>query len=189
MARNAISDWDPVPGNNSDIAGINIAEGCPAGGINDAIRTVMAQFAGWLAGTTGPLLKSGGAASGAITGMGNGSTVLDAAGVARGIGYRNVPLSVKTAAYTLALSDVGQGVSTGTTLTIPTNATAAFSVGDVIAIYNNSSSSNSITAASGVTLRLAGASSTGTRTLAARGLASLFKVGTDEWVISGAGVS
>jgi hypothetical protein len=189
MARNAITEWDPAPANNSDIAGVNIAEGCPAGGINDSIRAVMAQFASWLASTAGPLLKSGGAVSGALTGIGNGSTVLDANGVSRGVGYRNIPLTAKTAAYTIALSDVGQGVSTSATLTVPANATTAFAIGDAIALYNNSGSSNSITAASGVTLRLAASSTTGTRTLAARGLATLIKVGSDEWVISGAGVS
>ena len=189
MARNAVTDWDANPANNSDISGINIAEGCPAGGINDAIRAVMAQIGTWLAGPTGPLQKSGGVLTGAITGMANGSTVVDGGGASRGVGYRNIPLTAKAAAYTLTLSDVGQGVSTSANLTVPNNATAAFALGDAVAIYNNSSSGITISPASGVTLRLAGSSTTGSRSLALRGLATLIKVGADEWVISGMGAS
>lgn len=189
MAKNAVTDWDAAPANNSDISGINIAEGCPAGGINDAIRTIMAQVASWLGSASGPLPKSGGAVSGAITGLGNGSSVLDGAGATRGIGYRNIPLVTKSAAYTITLGDVGQGISASASITVPANATTAFAVGDTTALYNNSGSSITVAAASGVTLRLAGSSTTGSRTLAQRGLASLIKVGTDEWVISGMGVS
>ena len=67
MAKSAVTDWDVAPANNSDIAGINIAEGCPASGINDAIRTLMAQVAPRLAGASAPLPKSGGALTGAGT--------------------------------------------------------------------------------------------------------------------------
>lgn len=41
----ATSDWDTTAGNNTSIGGINIAEGCPAGNLNDAIRELMAQVA------------------------------------------------------------------------------------------------------------------------------------------------
>jgi hypothetical protein len=195
MAKNAVTDWDIAPANNIDIAGINIAEGCPAGGINDAIRTVMAQIASWLAGATGPLLKSGGAVtgdvstSGKITGMGNASTIRDGAGTERVIGYRAVPLTAKTASYTISLSDVGQGISTNAGVTVPLNAAVAFAIGDTVALYNNSASAVTITQASGVTLRLAGSATSGNRTIAQRGLATMIKVGSDEWVISGMGVS
>jgi hypothetical protein len=189
MARNAVTEWDVTPSNNGDVAGINIAEGCPAGGINDAIRSIMAQFAGWLTSATGPLLKSGGAVTGAFTGLGNSSSVLDGGGVARGIGYRNIPLMTKSSTYTIALSDVGQGVSTNASVTVPANATAPFSIGDIVALYANSAGSITVTPASGVTLRLAGSSNSGARSLATRGLGTLIKVGTDEWVMSGMGLS
>lgn len=38
----AIGDWDAVPSNNTNIDGVNIAENCPPGGINNAIRSIMA---------------------------------------------------------------------------------------------------------------------------------------------------
>jgi hypothetical protein len=188
MAKNAVTDWDAAPSNNTDIAGINIAEGCPAGGINDAIRTMMAQVSVWLAGATGPLLKSGGAMTGAITGLANASSLIDSSGTSRGIGYRAIPLSAKSASYTLALGDVGQGISTSAGVTVPANAAIAFAIGDTIALYNNSAAAITITQASGVTLRLAGSGSSGNRTLAQR-LSTLIKVGSDEWVMSGMGVS
>jgi len=52
-----------------------------------------------------------------------------------------------------------------------------------------SSSNITIAQGSGVTLRLVGTSTIGSRTLAARGLCTLLKVGTDEWVASGGGLS
>jgi hypothetical protein len=190
LAKNAVTDWDTSSGNNTDIGGINIAEGCPAAGINDAIRTVMSQIATWLAAASGPLLKTGGAVTGAITGMLTGSTVQDGAGTPRYVGYRNIPLTAKTASYQIALTDVGQGLSSTTGgWTVPANATTAFVVGDTVVLYNNSSSSQTITAAGGVTLRLAGSATTGNRTVAQRGVCTLLKLATDEWVASGMGVS
>ena len=196
MAKNAVTDWDVTPGNNSDIAGINISEGCPAGGINDAIRTVMSQIATERASASGPLLKSGGTmagniamAGGNVTDQGNGSTVRDGAGTARSVGYRNVPLTAKATSYQIALTDVGQGLTTTAGVTVPPNATTAFGVGDTVTIYNNSASNITITQGAGVTLRLVGTSTTGNRTLAQRGICTLLKVATDEWVISGGGVS
>lgn len=189
MAKSAVTDWDVAPTNNSDIAGINIAEGCPASGMNDAVRTLMAQVATWLAGANAPLAKSGGVMTGAVTAMGNGSTLFDGSGTARGIGYRAIPLTSKAANYVLALTDVGQGIATTAGVTVPTNATVPFAIGDTILIHNASTSSVTISQTSGVTLRLAGTANTGNRALAQRGLATLLKVGNDEWVAAGMGVS
>lgn len=49
MPKTSITDWDVSATSNSDIDGINIAENCPAAGINNAIRALMAQVAAWLA--------------------------------------------------------------------------------------------------------------------------------------------
>ncbi|WP_165322188.1 hypothetical protein [Rhizorhabdus phycosphaerae] len=191
MPKSSVAAFDVVAANNSDIGGINIAEGCPAAGLNDAVRELMAQIAAWRDGPVAALLpKSGGAMTGAITDLGAESTIKDPGGTARKIGYRNVPLRSASSSQTLSLSDVGQLLSLSAgDITVPTNATAAFALGDAISIYNNASSSRSISGVAGVTLRLAGATSTGSRTLGARGLCTLVKVGTDEWVVAGAGVS
>lgn len=189
MAKSAVTDWDVTPANNSDIAGINIAEGCPASGINDAIRTLMAQVATWLAGANAPLPKSGGTVTGELTSLGNGTTVLDSGGTARAIGYRAIPLASKSASYQISLGDVGQGISTSAGITVPPNATTAFAIGDTIAIYNSGASNITITQGAGVTLRLVGTATKGSRTLATHGLCTLLKVDTDEWVASGGGLS
>ncbi len=39
----AVSDWNTNANLNSTVDGINIAEGCPAGNMNGAIRAVMAN--------------------------------------------------------------------------------------------------------------------------------------------------
>ncbi len=44
MAKNDVASWSTIANDNTDIAGTNIAEGCPPGGINNAIRTLMAQI-------------------------------------------------------------------------------------------------------------------------------------------------
>lgn len=45
MSKDSILDWDQTAGNNTDIGGIDIAEGCEAANINNAIREAMAQQA------------------------------------------------------------------------------------------------------------------------------------------------
>lgn len=44
MSKDSVTDWDTDPANNTDIAGISIAEGCAMANLNNAIRTVMAQI-------------------------------------------------------------------------------------------------------------------------------------------------
>lgn len=139
---------------------------------------------------TNALPKSGGTMTGAISEMGNGSTIKDPDGTARTVGYRTIPFRSATAQQTLAATDVGRCISITTGgIIVPTNAAVAFAIGDTISVYNNSGSNQTISAQGGVTLRLAGSSTTGSRTLAQRGFCTLMKVGTDEWIVTGAGVS
>lgn len=108
---------------------------------------------------------------------------------ATSVGYRGAPQNAQTAAYQLALADNGKHVSITTGgITIPANSSLAFPVGAVIVIFNNSGSSQSI-AITTDTLRQAGTTNTGTRTLANYGLATCVKVATTTWAISGAGLS
>lgn len=108
---------------------------------------------------------------------------------AESIGYRGAPQNAQTAAYQLALTDNGKHISITTGgVTIPANSTAAFPIGATVVIYNNSGSSQTI-AITTDTLRQAGTTNTGTRTLANYGLATCVKVAATTWVISGAGLS
>jgi hypothetical protein len=105
------------------------------------------------------------------------------------IGYRGAPQNAQTAAYQLALVDNGKHISITTGgITIPANSAAAFPIGATVVIFNNSGSSQSI-AITTDTLRQAGTTNTGTRTLANYGLATCVKVATTTWVITGAGLT
>jgi hypothetical protein len=50
MAKTKISEFSTTPGNNTDINGINIAEGCAPSGINNAIRELMSDLKEWQSG-------------------------------------------------------------------------------------------------------------------------------------------
>lgn len=102
---------------------------------------------------------------------------------------KDVSQNIKSTAYTLALTDRGKSIDTTAGVTVPLNTSVAFPIGSVITITNTSASAIPITQTSGVTLRQAGTTNTGNRTLAAYGMATLRKVATDTWFIGGAGVS
>ena len=135
----------------------------------------------------------GAAASGANTDI--TSLEQDVAIVATGaigaesIGFRGVPQNTQTGAYALTLNDNGKHIAITTGgITIPANSSVAFPVGASVALYNNSGSSQTI-AITTDTLRQAGTTNTGTRTLANYGFATVVKVGPTTWVIMGAGLS
>lgn len=107
------------------------------------------------------------------------------------VGYRDAPQVLQTDNYTLVLADRGKSVvvnGTSKTVTIPANGTVAFPIGTVIIIVNLNSTALSI-AINTDTLTLANSTTTGTRTLAQNGLATLVKITATSWLISGAGLT
>jgi len=66
MAKTKISEYDSTAANNTDVDGVNLAEGCPPSGINNAIREVMAHLKDWQSGVSGDGLST----SGTITSSG-----------------------------------------------------------------------------------------------------------------------
>ena len=56
MPKTRISEFDLTPANNTDIDGIDIAEGCAPSGINNAIRELMSQLKDFQGGTSGDRL-------------------------------------------------------------------------------------------------------------------------------------
>lgn len=60
MAKNKVSEWSAVPANNTDVGGIDIAEGCAPSGINNAIREMMAQLKDQQSGTDADNFTVGG---------------------------------------------------------------------------------------------------------------------------------
>jgi hypothetical protein len=109
------------------------------------------------------------------------------------IGYKEIPPVVLSANDTLALEDSGKHFRSTTagniTLSIPTNATVAFPTGTAISIVEQAAGNILVNAISGVTLYQAGNSTAGNRVVSTYGVATLMKVDTDTWFISGTGVS
>ena len=111
-----------------------------------------------------------------------GTSVSDSIG-----NLRVVPANSQTGSYTLVATDSGKYISITTGgVTVPQS---IFTTGQTISIYNNSSSSQTITQGAGTTLRLVGTATTGNRTLAQYGLATILCVGSNAFVITGGGVT
>ena len=98
-----------------------------------------------------------------------------------------VAVTEKTSEYTLDLPDNGTCISTDSNVIIPANSSKAFRKGSTITVYNANTTTNVQISITTDTLRVAGASNTGTQNLKPFGIATLFKVGSTEWVGSGAG--
>ena len=78
MPITKISEYSATAASNTDINGIDIAEGCAPSGINDAIRTLMKQIKDLQAGTSGDTIP--------LTAGGTGATTAGAARTALGLG-------------------------------------------------------------------------------------------------------
>ena len=80
MPKNKVSEWSATAANNTDIGGINIAEGCAPSGINNAIRELMAQVKDMQTGsdsdnfTVGGNLTVSGTATGVTATFGDNTT-------------------------------------------------------------------------------------------------------------------
>ena len=110
---------------------------------------------------------------------------ITSANVVDAVGYKGIPQNSQTSQYTLALTDIGKHISITTGgVVVPANGSVAFPIGATIVLFNNSASTQSVSITTD-TLRQAGTTNTGTRTLAAYGVATLIKVASTVWVISG----
>jgi hypothetical protein len=109
------------------------------------------------------------------------------------VGFRNTPVNSQSADYTLLLADSGKTIlhaiadDNPRTFTIPANSSVAYPVGTVVTFVNLI---NDVTIAiTDDTMYLAGDGTTGSRTLAAFGVASAVKVASTSWIISGNGLT
>ena len=102
------------------------------------------------------------------------------------LGYLNAPpVGTKTASYTLAVGDVGKYVQLGSSgaIVIPAS---VFSEGDLVSIYNNTSSTKGITC-SAVTAYLAGGtgSAVTSATIAIQGVVTVLFSSASSCVLTG----
>jgi hypothetical protein len=98
-------------------------------------------------------------------------------------------INSQTSGYTLVATDAGKTISITTGgVTIPN---AVMSAGNIVTIYNNSGSSQTLTQGTSLTLQWAGqaSSSTGNRTLGLYGIATIVFITSSNAVISGAGLT
>jgi len=111
------------------------------------------------------------------------------------LGFRNIPQNSQSAAYTLVLTDAGKHIlhpsadTTARTFTIPANSSVAFPIGTAITFINQNGAGTVTIAITTDTMRLSPGGTTGSRTLAADGVATCIKLTSTEWIISGTGLS
>jgi hypothetical protein len=109
------------------------------------------------------------------------------------VGFREIPQNSQSTAYTAVLADNGKHIfhptadNNARTFTIPANSSVAFPVGTCLTFINMI---NTVTIAiTSDTLILSPAGTTGSRTLAANGMATAIKVTSTSWMVSGSGLS
>jgi hypothetical protein len=168
------SDLTALPGNtvNFSTAGLTFAP-LVVGSANVANTTASSSS------TTGALTVAGGL--GVAGNIYAGTYVYDGYG-----NLRSLPQNAQSISYVATAADVGRFINTSAGVTI--NA-SVFSVGDNVTIYNNSGSTITITQGTSVTLRQAGTSNTGNRSLALRGVCTVLCVASNEFVINGGGLT
>ena len=100
------------------------------------------------------------------------------------IGYRSIPRSTTTT--TANIADVGKCIAVTANIAIPAS---IFAGGDAVSVYNNSASSVTISQGAGLTMYQVGTATTGNRTLAQRGMATIWFNSATDCVISGGGLT
>lgn len=111
------------------------------------------------------------------------------------VGFLTIPQNSQSTAYTLVLADSGKQIfhpsadTTARTFTIPANGSVAFPVGTAVTFINQNGAGVITISITTDTMRLAGTGTTGSRSLAANGVATAVKITSTEWIISGTGLT
>ncbi len=184
-----------------------------AGGGGDVVgpASAVADHVVTFNGTTGKLIKdsgavvlvgvssSAGAADSGKVPLLNGSGVLDSTFLStvdgtNAIGFRTIPSNAQSTAYTAVLADSGKSIdhpstdANARTFTIPANGSVAYPVGTCLTFTNMTSQVVTI-AITTDTMYLAGAGTTGSRSLAQYGIATARKLTSTTWLIGGTGLT
>jgi hypothetical protein len=108
---------------------------------------------------------------------------------------QTVPQNAQSTNYVLQLTDAGKHIyytqASNTILHIPTTSNVAFSNGSTIMIVSRTSSGANVTVSpnTGVTMYLAGNTTSASRNVTTYGMATLIQVAANTWFINGTGVS
>lgn len=119
----------------------------------------------------------------------------NAAFTAANTAANTIPQNLQTTNYVLQLSDAGKHIyytqASNTTLYIPTTSNVAFSNGTTIMIVSKTTSGANVTVSpnTGVTMYLAGNTTSISRNVTTYGMATLIQVAANTWFINGTGVA
>jgi hypothetical protein len=201
-----------VSGGNLLTAGLATVTGNVTGGniITAGLVSATGNVSGGNLNVTGNIVDTGAlsiitAASGNVNLAPNGTTVLTVtttgivgnvlaaitATAANNVGYLGMPQNA-TGTATLTIADAGRHIyvtSNSQTITIPANSSVAYPIGTAIAFIAGPSATTVSIAITSDTMYLAGTGTTGTRTLAAYGMATAVKVAATTWYINGSGLT
>jgi hypothetical protein len=189
----SLFDWSSTAANNTAVDSININTGMSPANVDNALRSIMALIRA----TFSSGLQTFLAGSSALPVANGGTGATTAAGVLTAIGaladtYRDLPITTKSSSFTLADTDRATALNytgSGGTATIDPNSTTAITTGATIVVRNAGSGNLTITRGSGVTLKSNGSTTSANATLAAGGVCTLVKWGTNDWSCTGSGLS
>ena len=108
---------------------------------------------------------------------------------------QTIPQNAQSTNYVLQLSDSGKHIyytqASNTILYVPTTANVAFSNGATITIISRTTSSANVTVSpnTGVSMYLAGNTTSASRNVTTYGMATLIQVASNTWFINGTGVA
>lgn len=186
---------EPGPNGSIDILTDVTITGTPSDKSLLAYDTATSQWTNQTASNAGIAALSGASFTGNISTTGTVSGTAATATIATsatGVGYMGVPPSSAQNAgdYEITQADAGRHIYTTTsrTVTIPPYAAIEFNIGTTIVFISGAGATTTITSTSD-TLILAGAGTTGSRTLAPHGMATVVKVAPTTWYISGNGLT
>lgn len=189
----SIFDWSSTASSNVTCDGLNTNTGMTPANVDNVFRSIMAIIRQTFAAALQNFLA--GTAALPVANGGTGAT--DAAGARAALGalpdtYRDLPLITKTTAFTFADSERGGRIrytGAAAAATINPNATTSITDGAVYVIRNKGSGVLTITRGSGVSLLKNGSTTSSNASLAVGGVATLVRDGTDDWIITGSGIS
>jgi Chaperone of endosialidase len=116
MPKTKISEYSATANSNTDVGGINIDEGCAPSGINDAIRTMMAQLKNFQTGTGSDSFNGPVGSTTASTGA---FTTLSASSTVSGTGFSTYLASPPAIGGTAAAAGTFTTLSGSTSVTTP----------------------------------------------------------------------
>lgn len=194
-----VDDGTGLPSYKDDAGAVTSLEGPRGVGIPTGGTTgqVLAKQSGtdydtaWTAAGSGDVVGPVSATDGHIATYDGATGKLIEDGGASIADVRAIPQNSQSAAYTLVLADAGghtyhpSADTTARIWTIPANASVAFPIGTAVTFVNDVGAGAITLAITSDTLVLAGVGSTGSRTLAAAGMATAIKVTSTRWLISG----